>query len=87
MLRKLTRLPVRSWSYKAEPGVRHIGPVAQDFHRLFRVGADNRHIGTVDSAGVALAAIKGLAAQNRRLNHRIARLERGLAALRRKEAK
>jgi Chaperone of endosialidase len=77
VLRKLTRLPVRSWSYKAEPGVRHIGPVAQDFHRVFRVGADERHIGTVDEAGVALAAIKALAAQNRRLNRRIARLERG----------
>jgi endosialidase-like protein len=96
VLRKLTALPVRSWSYKAEPGVRHIGPVAQDFKRLFRVGADNRHIGTVDEAGVALAAIKALAAQNRLLNRklgvesrrrsrqarRIARLERGLAALR-----
>jgi trimeric autotransporter adhesin len=72
VLRDLTKLPVRSWSYKAEPGVRHIGPVAQDFHRLFRVGADDRHIGSVDEAGVALAAIKGL---NRKL-HRKLRAER-----------
>jgi trimeric autotransporter adhesin len=96
VLERVAKLPVTSWQYDAEPGVRHIGPVAQDFHRAFRLGNDNRHIASIDADGVALAAIKALAAQNRRLSHRlraesrrrsrqsrrIARLERGLAALR-----
>ena len=38
----------------------HIGPMAQDFHAAFGVGADDKHIATVDADGVALAAIQGL---------------------------
>ena len=35
LLEGLEALPVRSWRYKAQgEGVRHIGPTAQDFHRL-----------------------------------------------------
>jgi hypothetical protein len=79
VLHRVEAMPVRSWHYKAEPSVRHIGPVAQDFYRAFHVGEDNKHIATVDADGVALAAIKGL---NRRLNQKVKRLERELAALR-----
>ncbi|MBS1796719.1 MAG: tail fiber domain-containing protein [Acidobacteria bacterium] len=60
VLRRVVRLPVLSWNYKAETNVRHIGPVAQDFYREFGLGSDDEHIGTIDSEGVALAAIKGL---------------------------
>lgn len=90
ILRKVTDLPVSHWSYKTEDGVRHIGPMAQDFQAAFGVGPDNKTITSVDADGVALAAIKGLAARNRRLaavngkqNGRIAELERRLAALER----
>ena len=35
LLEGLEALPVRSWRYKAQgEGVRHVGPTAQDFHRL-----------------------------------------------------
>lgn len=34
--------------------------MAQDFAAAFSVGADDKHIATVDESGVALAAIKGL---------------------------
>jgi hypothetical protein len=34
--------------------------VSLDFHAAFAVGADDRHIATVDADGVALAAIQGL---------------------------
>jgi len=34
--------------------------MAQDFYASFKVGADDRHIATIDEGGVALAAIKGL---------------------------
>ena len=60
VLAKVAQLPIDEWSYKAEDGQRHLGPVAQDFYAAFGLGADDKHIATVDEGGVALAAIKGL---------------------------
>jgi hypothetical protein len=61
VLNKAVELPISSWSYKTEnQNVRHIGLMAQDFYTAFGVGEDNTHITTIDSEGVALAAIKGL---------------------------
>lgn len=77
VLARLERLPVKSWSYIAEPGARHIGPTAQDFSRAFGLGADDRHIATLDANGVALAAIKALRAENAGLKQRLRRLEGG----------
>jgi hypothetical protein len=79
VLERVDALPVRSWHYKAEPSVRHIGPVAQDFYRAFRVGPDNKHIASVDADGVALAAIKGL-------SEKVKRLQRTVASLRKRQA-
>jgi hypothetical protein len=60
-LERLARVPIQSWRYKTEAdSIRHIGPVAQDFRAAFNLGADARHIATVDADGVALAAIQGL---------------------------
>lgn len=56
----MAALPVRTWSYKAQPEQKHLGPVAQDFHAAFGLGADDVTIATVDEGGVALAAIQGL---------------------------
>ena len=43
VLERLSRLPISSWTYNNEPpGVRHIGPMAQDFNAAFGVGADPR---------------------------------------------
>jgi hypothetical protein len=60
VLEKVVAMPIESWAYKNSPEIRHIGPVAQDFHGAFQVGTDGKHIATVDADGVALAAIKGL---------------------------
>ena len=61
VLEQLARVPLSTWRYKAQaPGVRHVGPMAQDFHAAFGVGEDERHISSVDADGVALAAIQGL---------------------------
>ena len=61
VLEQLADLEVARWNYKVEsPSVQHIGPVAQDFHALFGLGADDKHIASLDTAGVALAAIQGL---------------------------
>jgi hypothetical protein len=76
ILDKVAALPVSEWSYTAERGVRHVGPMAQDFYAAFGVGEDNRHITSIDEDGVALAAIKALHAENARLHDENARLSR-----------
>lgn len=60
ILDQVTKLPISSWNYKTEAATRHIGPMAQDFYAAFQIGADDRHIATVDEGGIALAAIQGL---------------------------
>jgi hypothetical protein len=60
ILDKVASLPISRWSFKGDQNIRHIGPVAQDFHAAFKVGEDDRHIAVVDEGGVALAAIQGL---------------------------
>ena len=54
-------MPITQWKYKVEPsGIKHIGPMAQDFHAAFGLGDNDKAIGSVDESGVALAAIQGL---------------------------
>jgi hypothetical protein len=60
VLAKVAALPIQSWSYKAQPEQKHLGPVAQDFRAAFGLGQDDTTIATVDADGVALAAIQGL---------------------------
>ena len=61
ILARVAALSIQSWSYKAQPGHKHVGPMAQDFHAAFGLnGSDDKHISTVDEGGVALAAIQGL---------------------------
>jgi len=67
VLDKVASLPISRWSYKSERGVRHVGPMAQDFYAAFGVGEDDKHITSIDEDGVALAAIKALHAENVRL--------------------
>jgi hypothetical protein len=64
ILAKIATLPVSTWRYKTETGVRHVGPMAQDFYAAFGVGEDDRHITSIDEDGVALAAIKALHREN-----------------------
>ncbi len=67
VLEKVAQLPIDRWSYKSERGVRHVGPMAQDFYAAFGIGPDDKHITSIDEDGVALAAIKALHAENTRL--------------------
>lgn len=83
VLEKLRKLPITSWSYKAETdNIRHIGPMAQDFYAAFGLGNDNRGIGTVDADGVALAGIKALEERTRNLAAELESLKADNAALR-----
>ena len=58
--------------------MKHIGPMAQDFHAAFGLGQNPSAIATVDADGVALAAIQGL---NRKLEKEAASLSDQNAAL------
>jgi hypothetical protein len=71
VLDRLARLPIQTWSYKSEPGVRHIGAMAQDFRAAFNFGADDKTLSVVDAHGVTMAAIQGLYEQNLELARRV----------------
>ncbi len=82
MLDRVRDLPISTWNYtRDDPGIRHIGPMAQDFGAAFGVGADDRHIHPLDGQGVALAAIQGLAVALERLREENAALAARLASL------
>jgi hypothetical protein len=93
-LQKVVQLQISTWNYNAQDeSIRHIGPMAQDFHAAFGVGEDDKHITAIDADGVALAAIQGLHqlimekncainAQQQQINdlsERLSRLEAALA--------
>jgi hypothetical protein len=80
VLAKLARLPIATWNRETDPPtVRHMGPMAQDFAAIFGLGEDDRHIATIDMAGVSMAAIQALHA-------RMEAKEAEVAALRRENA-
>jgi uncharacterized small protein (DUF1192 family) len=81
VLNEVAALPISRWSYKSERGVRHVGPMAQDFYAAFRVGEDDKHITSIDEDGVALAAIKALHARVGALDAENVQLRRQLAAM------
>jgi hypothetical protein len=61
-------MPVSTWNYIGEAeGIRHLGPMAQDFYAAFGLGDSERYINTLDADGVALAAVQGLYAKNQAL--------------------
>jgi len=61
VLQRLRAIPVSSWNYKSQDAsIRHIGPMAQDFHAAFGVGEDEKLINTIDIEGVSIAAAKAL---------------------------
>lgn len=78
----LAEIPISTWNYVGQDrSVRHIGPMAQDFHAVFGVGEDDRHISTIDADGVALAAIQGLYQLMQEKDAQIAALEARIAVL------
>lgn len=60
-LEKVKNIAVERWTYKEDTD-EHIGPYAEDFHELFG-GKSDKTINVIDALGVALSAIKGLAAE------------------------
>jgi hypothetical protein len=72
ILERVATLSLHQWRFKDEPdGVKHIGPMAQDFRAAFGLGEIPTAIATVDADGVALAAIQGL---NQKLDQKSAEI-------------
>jgi hypothetical protein len=77
ILRKVSELPISTWTYLDEPSaVRHLGPMAQDFRASFGLGNDERTYHSIDAHGVALAAIQALERVVKQQEERIEKLER-----------
>ena len=82
VLAKLDRLPISSWNYRgAQAEDRHLGPVAEDFHAAFGLGASDHYVAPTDVAGVALASVKALQDEVRERDRRIDALEARLRDL------
>jgi hypothetical protein len=82
LLGRLAALDVSEWSYISEgPGVRHVGPTAQDFQAAFGLGDDDTHISLADLSGIALAAIQELHLRLEQRDREIAELRKRLEAL------
>ncbi len=60
ILAELATLPIAEWSYRGERSVRHVGPMAQDFHAAFGLGESNKTIHPIDESGVTMAAVQAL---------------------------
>ncbi len=95
VLEKINALDITRWKYKNTEGEYHIGPMAQDFYKLFQTGNDDKTISTIDPAGVALigvkqlsknaneqaVAVENLVAKNQALQKKVDEMTARLAAL------
>ena len=69
VLDRLANIPISTWNFIANDNkTKHMGPMAQDFYAAFGLGADNKHISTLDADGVAFAAIQELNKRNTALS-------------------
>jgi hypothetical protein len=85
VLNQIARLPLYFWNAKGgDPRVRHIGPTAQDFIRVFEVGNSDKMIGMQDADGVALAAVQRLHQLVRERDAEISALNARLQAIEKK---
>jgi len=75
ILAKVAQLPMNQWSFKSQdPSIEHIGPMAQDFYRIFHLGESDTTISTIDPSGIALAAIQELVKENQQLQQQVSTL-------------
>ncbi len=64
VLNRLAAMPLYSYNFKnADPSIRSLGPMAQDFYAAFGLGQDNKMVASINLEGVALSAIQGLYAE------------------------
>ncbi|WP_406016505.1 tail fiber domain-containing protein [Streptomyces sp. NBC_00984] len=74
VLDTVAALPISTWRYLWEPeDVRHLGPMAQDWHAAFGFNRDDTTIPVVDGLGVALVCVQAL---HRRVEELTAEVDR-----------
>ncbi|MEU9458678.1 tail fiber domain-containing protein [Streptomyces sp. NPDC088394] len=74
VLDTVATLPISTWRYLWEPeDVRHLGPMAQDWHAAFGFNRDDTTIPVVDGLGVALVCVQAL---HRRVEELTAEVDR-----------
>jgi hypothetical protein len=71
VLDSLDKLPVEEWHYKKDTNieanpVKHIGPYAEDFKKVFNVG-DGKTISVIDGLGVLFGLVKALDSKIKRV--------------------
>jgi len=81
VLESVEDLEVSTWEYDSAQDATHMGPMAEDFHDAFGLGADRECIANVDADGVALAAIQGLSKRLEQRDERIDELSEEKEAL------
>jgi hypothetical protein len=84
ILDSLDAAEITSWNYKSQdPSIRHIGLMANEFNTLLPgLGGEGMdHINSLDADGIAIAAVKGLISENKKLKARDTELEARLGIL------
>ena len=83
ILFKIRQLDITRWRYKGttEGDEYHVGPMAQDFYRLFQVGIDSLSISTIDPAGVSLIGVKQLSIELEEVKKENAQLRKEIEIL------
>ena len=71
LLQTIMQLPITKWNYKGQASAPHIGPMAQDFYKLFKVGDNDISISSIDPSGIALRAIQELVKENKELKQQV----------------
>lgn len=80
ILNQVVNLPLSTWNFKSdEDSIRHIGPMAQDFSKLFDLGQNDTTISPSDKIGVSMAAIQELHKQMKTKDDKINALESEVA--------
>lgn len=79
VLAGVTDMEVATWEYTDDTGdaqgVRHIGPMAEDFHHVVDVGSSDDHINSMNADGVLFAAVQGLSQKLDQRDDRVEELE------------
>ena len=83
ILARIRGLPVSTWRYidEQDRAVRHIGPMAQDWHRAFGFSGDPTTINMSDFDGVNLAAIQALERRTEELRGQVGQRDERIHAL------
>ena len=81
----IMKLPITRWNYKKEnSSTTHIGPMAQDFYKLFNTGNDDKTISTIDPSGVALIGVQQLKSEIDELKKENEKLKNDLMLIKQK---